>query len=381
MVTADWYKRELDCLLNNEQFYKRVDAQSHMTSCLSFFTDMVTRSLGEKFVKYILQFVNNHSPVKSKILPRVHKNPLVGRPIVASTKYITTRASRFVDYYLSLLLSGLPSYLKNSTQLISELANCNVSTDCFFVSADVTSLYTNISIPECLAAIDMFFGANKVPITVLITELSRLVLTNSFFEANGVLFHLLWGLTIGRYTPLAVSAAVIYMARLEQLILDTVGLVFYKRFIDGIFFIWKGNYIDLLDFISKLNHLAPTIKLTSSISQEKVVFQDMEVCHENGCLTTRPYQKPLNRYLYLPFTSYHPNHSKKSFIKAELLRYIRLSSKKSEFLHIKEKFFVRLRNKGYPIWFLKSIFEEVDYSSRDKLLRPHKRSTHVSSVF
>ena len=114
----------------------------------------------------------------------------------------------------------------------------------------------------------------------------------------------------------------IYMARLEQQILDTVGLVLYKRFIDDIFFIWEGNYIDLLDFISKLNNLAPTIKLTSSISQEKVVFLDMEVCHENGRLTIRPYQKPLNRYLYLPFTSYHPSHSKKSFIKAELLRYI-----------------------------------------------------------
>ena len=381
MVTADWYKRELDRLLNNEQFYKRVDEVPYTAihDKLALILHRHGRSLGEKVVKYILQFVSNHSPAKFKVLPKVHKNPLVGRPIVASTKYITTPASRFVDCCLSPLLSGLPSYLKDSTQLINELANCNVSTDCFLVTADVTSLYTNIPIPDCLVAIDMFCRSNEVPITALITELSRLVLTNNFFEANGVLFHQLWGLAMG--TPLAVSAAVIYMARLEQQILDTVGLVFYKRFIDDIFFIWEGNYIDLLDFISKLNNLAPTIKLTSSISQEKVVFLDMEVCHENGRLTTRPYQKPLNRYLYLPFTSYHPSHSKKSFIKAELLRYIRLSSKKSEFLHIKEKFFVRLRNRGYPIWFLKPIFEDVDYSSRDKLLQPHKRSTHVSRVF
>ena len=107
----------------------------------------------------------------------------------------------------------------------------------------------------------------------------------------------------------------------------------------------------------------------------------MVVCNENGVLTTRPYQKPLNRYLYILFTSYHPSHSKKSFIKAELLRYIRLSSKKSGFLQIKEKFFVRLQNRGYPTWFLKPIFEEVEYSSRDILLRPHTKSTHVSRVF
>lgn len=208
----------------------------------------------------------------------------------------------------------------------------------------------------------MFCRANNVPITALITELSRLVLTNNFFEANGVLFHQVWGLAMG--TPLAVSAAVIYMANLEERLLHTKGLVFYKRFIDDIFFVWDGTYIELLDFLRKLNNLAPTIKLTSTISQEKIVFLDLVVVHENGRLITQPYQKPLNRYLYLPYTSYHPTHAKKSFIKAELLRYVRLSSKKYDFLQIKEKFFVRLRNRGYPVWFLIPIFEEVKYESQ-----------------
>ena len=97
--------------------------------------------------------------------------------------------------------------------------------------------------------------------------------------------------------------------------------------------------------------------------------------HENGRLITQPYQKPLNRYLYLPYTSYHPTHAKKSFIKAELLRYVRLSSKKYDFLQIKEKFFVRLRNRGYPVWFLIPIFEEVKYESRNKLLKPRAKDT------
>ena len=87
-------------------------------------------SIGDKVVKFILQFASNHSPAKFKILPKVHKTPLVGRPIVASTKYITTPASRFVDYCLSPLLPSLPSYLKDSTQLINELVDCKVSKDC-----------------------------------------------------------------------------------------------------------------------------------------------------------------------------------------------------------------------------------------------------------
>ena len=34
---------------------------------------------------------------------------------------------------------------------------------------------------------------------------------------------------------MAVSAAVIYMARLEETVLHTNGLLFYRRFIDDIF--------------------------------------------------------------------------------------------------------------------------------------------------
>ena len=96
-------------------------------------------SIGDKVVKFILQFASNHSPAKFKILPKVHKTP---RPIVASTKYITTPASRLIlwtIYCLSPLLPSLPSYLKDSTQLINELVDC--SKDCYLVTADVTSLY------------------------------------------------------------------------------------------------------------------------------------------------------------------------------------------------------------------------------------------------
>ena len=137
--------------------------------------------------------------------------------------------------------------LDKQQKKLQTLEDCKVSKDCYLVTADVTSLYTNIPIPDCLVAIDMFCRANNVPITALITELSRLVLTNNFFEANGVLFHQVWGLAMG--TPLAVSAAVIYMANLEERLLHTKGLVFYKRFIDDIFFVWDGTYIELLDFL------------------------------------------------------------------------------------------------------------------------------------
>ena len=60
----------------------------------------------------------------------------------------------------------------------------------------------------------------------------------------------------------------------------------------------------------------------------------MVVYVDQNKLSVKPYQKPLNQYLYIPFNSYHPNHAKRKFInlKAELIRYVRLSLCLSNFL-------------------------------------------------
>ena len=51
---------------------------------------------------------------------------------------------------------------------------------------------------------------------------------------------------------------------------------------------------------------------------------------------------------------------------------MRLSTKQSDFLVIRKKFFNRLRNRGYPRRFLSDIFSEVLYSSRNRYLSRSK---------
>ena len=96
-------------------------------------------------------------------------------------------------------------------------------------------------------------------------------------------------------TPFAVSAAVIY--KLEDPLLSIEGLLFYRRFIDDIFFIWHGTLTGLHSFFDCLNSLAPTIKLAWNFSQQEVIFVDTVVYVDNtnpAKLSVRPYQKPLN---------------------------------------------------------------------------------------
>ena len=55
------------------------------------------------------------------------------------------------------------------------------------------------------------------------------------------------------------------------------------------------------------------------------------------------FQKPLNKYLYIPFESFHPSSNKKAFIKGELMRYARNSSPFNSFYETREKLWKRLR--------------------------------------
>ena len=94
------------------------------------------------------------------------------------------------------------------------------------------------------------------------------------------------------------------------------------------------------------------------------------------------FQKPLNKYLYIPFESFHPSSNKKAFIKGELMRYARNSSSFKSFSETRDRFWKRLRLRGYPFAFLLPLFREIRYSDRKKwLLQKAKNRSQRATVF
>jgi hypothetical protein len=61
---------------------------------------------------------------------------------------------------------------------------------------------------------------------------------------------------------------------------------------------------------------------------------------------------------------------KRSFIQTELMRYIRNSSSPDGFYSLRELFFQRLRDRGYPSAFLQPIFNSLFYDDRPFFLWP-----------
>ncbi|KAJ7119196.1 hypothetical protein C8R43DRAFT_857885, partial [Mycena crocata] len=91
---------------------------------------------------------------------------------------------------------------------------------------------------------------------------------------------------------------------------------------------------------------------------------------------TSVYQKALNAYLYIPWNSCHSVESKRAWVKGELIRYVRICSRESDFARIRTDFMVRLRERGYPPRWLLNVFEEIKYKvERPTALKPIVHNT------
>ena len=284
-------------------------------------------------------------------MPKIHKNPMGGWPIAASHSYITRPLSIFVDEYVKPRLH-MPTVLRDSGELIQALESIRLPPHCFLVTADVVSLYPNVATKKALIALNLLRRETGAPETPLLIQFSRLVFENNFLktEFSGDIFHQIFGIAMG--TPFAVTATNAFMYYLEK---DAVTqysshLLLYKRFIDDIFFIWKGPKENLLEFLSCLNSKNDRIKLTHVIDKSSISFLDLFLYKVANFSTLQfsTYQKPLNKYLYIRFQSFHPASNKRASIRGELIRYTRNSSTFQAFNETREKFWKRLRLHGYP---------------------------------
>ena len=136
-------------------------------------------------------------------------------------------------------------------------------------------------------------------------------------------------------TPFTVTAANAFVYYHERDIIELCAqhLTLYKRFIDDVFVVWDGTREIILEFLSATNAKDERIQFTYEISGSKISFLDLLLFKDSVCQTLEysTFQKPLIKYLYITFESFHPTSNKKAFIKGELMRYARDSSRFASF--------------------------------------------------
>jgi len=437
ILDREWYNNECARQLNDSATYRSIThtecLQLNRTAASQIIRLTNTAAKADVITRKEANFIqfgtdNPNRCASLYLIPKIHKKPLTGRPIVASHSTVTTQASKWIDIILQPLLSSVSPVLRDSSQLVRRIEQSKIDRNhrtFQLLSADVTSLYPSIPIDNGIRAVNAFIEERSSSLPPLkrklvIDLLSTVLKFNTFnCDHTAVIrennewrcdpsrlsyFLQLKGTAMG--TACAVVFANIFMYQCFDLPLHRLfgmQIQFYGRFIDDIFtLLWTGgspgrkNALSLTrqprqpplqsskSITDAMNSLHPSIKLTVNVSNHSVEFLDLNLTFgerwvKSGKLDISVHQKAMNAFLYVPHRSYHTTASKQSFIRAELIRFIRNSSSLLSFLLVRKRFFYRLRNRGYSDRFLRPIFESLDYSMRSKFLTPRKQSNSDSN--
>lgn len=408
MVDTDWYVAELKLMLSDRitytPFRNAVTVNGRSVACsVEQLKQRLTDELKQLVKKFqrvlvswhpelsdqILKFLSSALPLKDVCVPeiylliKVHKSKLCGRPIVPSTKWVTTPASVVLDHLLQEIVNqaGIHWIVKDTKSLVNELERTHLADkQGAFVTADIGSLYTNIDTDDGLRLMEDFLIEQQVPLQrrEFLMALLRFVMHNSYLSFSGQTYHQTDGTAMG--TAVAPTYANIFVYMLERPLVQEymqLGLLhLYKRLLDDVFAYLAAEFA--MAFAARLNSLHPKLKYEVVMGDQHAIFLDLHIYkgprfQQQGLLDLKVHQKSMNLYLYIPYTSFHTDASKRSFIQGELMRYIRNTSSLEEYCKLKHVFYQRLRDRGYPAQMLKDIFNSIWYADRTYLLWPASR--------
>lgn len=397
IMKKEWYISEVNRQLSDTQTYKPTTNEDvdkiiqEVQEYLLFIKDRMKWKATNKTWKFLKDFSwtteNGQGHKKNTIrvpnfyiIPKIHKPVLKGRPIVAGHSWVTTPSSILLDKLLQPLLDYFPHILKDTLSLLRTLESIEFPQHCTLITSDITDLYTSIELKDCEETILEWmrqspnpFVKNLVPLAF---KLIRIVFYHNVIHFMGKYYIQVRGIAMG--TPAAVVIANLYLAIKEYNIIKTYkekNVIFlYKRLVDDILIIGninKRNEIEKLKY--ELNNLHKNLEMTFKEDNNKQDYLDLCIYKgkrflEKSLMDTKTFQKPINKYLYIPFDSFHPLHNKTGLINTELQRYVKTCSDEQQYERMKLLFLHRLKNRGYPHDFLVKEFRKIKYKSRETFL-------------
>jgi len=155
----------------------------------------------------------------------------------------TYHVSQLIDYYLNPLATKHSSYIKNSFEFVNKIKNLNLPPNYLLVTADISSLYTNMNIKRMLDTVREIFIKNPDPNRPdkYILELLEISLNNNDFYFNEERFLQILGCAMGkRFAP---ALANLYLLELDFKATNhfPVKPLYFFRYLDDIFFIWPAD--------------------------------------------------------------------------------------------------------------------------------------------
>src|SRR5690606_37304893 len=277
--------------------------------------------------------------------------------------------------------------LNSSTQLIHDLLNLKIqpdkTADIVISTGDITDMYTNLYKDQCFEALGWILNVDSMtsePIIptkefgeFLIKCLEFIWENNYFEEPTYGFFRQKRGIAMGsNASPEIANVTCLYFEVNNTLTRKDIH--YSKRFIDDIIKIHSKK-------IKPQTPYPPNLVVNWTEPQIENDFLDVHIKFNGFNFDTKVHQKELNTYSYPHASSNIPNAIKKGFIKGELIRYIRLSSKQEYYEEIKTFFIFRLLNRGYTLPFIKKAMKNICYANRAQYLIINKKDKSIPLIF
>ena len=193
-------------------------------------------------------FTESHRNPMFYIVPKVQKEPIKYRPVVSCVNSFNAIFSTWLDFKMKQLLHCIPTYLKDSNDLLKDLAALpELPENARIFTADATAMYTNIDTATALEAFNFLFDHYKKEIPEnfpreFFLQALEIVMNRNLFQFDDTFWLQLDGTAMG--TPTAcLHATISYGVHERNKILPAFNtfLSFYKRFIDDVIGIWMPS--------------------------------------------------------------------------------------------------------------------------------------------
>lgn len=333
----------------------------------------------------------NHKLPCFYLLPKLHKNPVVGRPIVASSAWVFSPLSQWISYHLNPVVQSMDTVLVSTAAVVTELQSIALptDTDVWLVSADVSDMYNNIPVSQAIVAVGCVVRRRfPLKLAEALVDAISLVLHNNYFVFDDAVYHQVNGIAMG--TSCAPVIAQLFVAILEESFrasLHSRWPLLYKRYIDDAFIIFIGLRHELDTWLSQLQDMHQNLNWSFTVSKKAVAFLDLNIWIDQHSkqLGYSMHSKALNAFQYIPRYSFHPPHMARGWILTELYRIRRNSSTEIARLHACKHFYRRLRRRGHTVGFLNQVFDyESAGQSKDTstqalpfLVLPYNRASSI----
>lgn len=323
---------------------------------------------------------------------KIHKEEIGSRPVSGGGGTILAAMSKLVDAYLQPLTEHLPTYIRNWEQIKQQLEDFDpLPPGAKLFTADATAMYTNICTDHSIEVLKLWLNKlgeegkleDNFP-TNMVIQLTELIMRNNYFQFGDTEWIQLTGTAMG--TPIACIYATLYYAWKETdclLPLFKSNLLYHARFIDDIVGIWlPGPDHTYAEYCQELENFG-ILKWKASKLEDSVIILDLQLkIGKDRKIEFETYQKPMNRYLYVPGRSLHPKGGLRSTCLSMLERFWNQNTKIANYIKYAGLLFERQVNRGRDPKELSIHFTEAAQRIDDKasgLVRPKPKAKILPS--